>query len=98
MLCSTASVRANHFAAHACGLPIPASEQVCLYLYLGYHPDRRRCIASEHRAWPLVTSFSPLHIYVAPQHLVVTSIHRAGVPAVSGPLASELCTILQAKF
>jgi hypothetical protein len=24
-------VRANNFAAYACGLPIPASEQVCLY-------------------------------------------------------------------
>jgi hypothetical protein len=39
-----------------------------------------------------------LHIYVAPQHLVVTAIHRAGVPAVSGPLASELCTILHPNF
>jgi hypothetical protein len=38
-------------------------------------------LEAEHRAWPLVTSFSPLHIYVAPQHLVVTSIHRAGPTA-----------------
>ena len=35
-------------------------------------------LEAEHRAWPLVTSFILSHIYLAPQHLVLTSIHRAG--------------------
>jgi hypothetical protein len=60
------------------GFPfVPRSGFVCPLCHR-YHPDRRGLIASEHRAWPLVTSFSPLYIYVAPQHLVVTAIHRAG--------------------
>ena len=76
---------------------LPRSRLVCT-LYLGYHPDRRRCIASEHRAWPLVRSFSLLHIYVAPQHQGLTFIHRAVLPSVSGPLGPGLCTILHPNF
>src|SRR5918993_389339 len=30
-------------------------------------------LEAEHRAWPLVTSFILSHIYLAPQHLVLTS-------------------------
>ena len=75
--CSPAFVRFTSLRTLA-GFPFPPRSRFVCTLYLGYHPDRRRCIASEHRTWPISTSFRPLHIYVAPQHLVLTSIRWAG--------------------
>jgi hypothetical protein len=56
---------------------LPRSGFVCTLCHR-YHPDRRGLIASEHRVCPLVTSFSPLPIYVTPQHLVLARMHKIG--------------------
>src|ERR671910_802788 len=45
-------------------------------------------------AWPLVASFSPLHIYVAPQHLGLTLMHRPRPRGDSGSVEPGQCRIL----
>ena len=59
---------------------------VCLYPMLSLSSQQMKMNCCENRAWPFVTSFSPLHIYVAPQHLVLTSIHRSGPTSCFRPL------------
>jgi hypothetical protein len=55
---------------------------------------RSRDSASSKIYYPL----RPLHIYVAPQHLVLLLFIGLGLPAFSVPLGQGLCNILYSDF